>query len=242
MNPERNDVEVKSLFTWGREFNIVDNNNDVESTLFMRLVGDSDWNRARVFALRKSAEKRHALMDLNSDDRIAFIEEKGVIGKERLVPACVLFSSKELAKEAIREVTIKQPKEPKTTASLKEQEKYQKEVDDYPAKLDKALRDYVTKKIEEKTEEYKLYSEDKLYEMYVNYLIDEICEMEMLNSFKSMCTYLGTYKDSKFKEKYFESYNDFDNLDTNIKQQFISAYESLDITPEELKKLQVATR
>lgn len=240
MNLEKNDVDIKPLFTWGREFNILNANDEVVASIFMRLVGDADLNRARIYALRKSAEKRKLLRTPDSDDRLAFIQEEGTLEKERLVALCALLSTKKLAKEAYKEVTIPEPKEPKADASTEELENYQKEIDEYPEKLDIALREYISKRVDQLTKVFEAKSEHELYTLYVDYFIDELCESEMLTAFKEMCTYHGTFKDNQYKTKFFDSFDDFKNLDGNLKQQFIGAYESLDVSPEELKKLQVA--
>lgn len=241
MQIERNEVNVKPLLAWGKHFNILNSKNEVVTEIHMRLVGDADLNRARIYALRKSAEKRKSLRTENSDDRFAFIQERGTLERERLVALCALFAAKDLAKEALKEVNVPEPKEPKADASLEKQELYQKQIDEYPAKVDAALREYINKRIEELTVTYETRTDDELYDMYVGYFTDQLCEAEMLTAFKEMCTYYGTFSDDKFKNRFFESFEEFVNLDSNLKQQFIGGYESLEINPEELKKLQVAT-
>lgn len=242
MNLEKNDVNIKPMFAWGKEFNLLNNKDEVIATLYMRLVGDADLNRARIYALRKSAEKRKALRDSDSDDHLAFIQERGTVDKERLVALCSLLVSKDLAKQAVKEVTIPQPKEPKADAKTEAFEIYQKEIDEYPAKLDVALREYITRQVDNLTKYYNEKSEDELYDLYVEYFVDQLCDAEMLSAFKEMCTYYGTFKDPNYKERFFESFLEFTNLPEDVKSQFIGAYDSLEVTPDELKKLQVATQ
>jgi hypothetical protein len=242
MQAEKNDVDLKPLFSWGKAFEVRNNKDEVVETLYMRLIGDADLNRARVFALRKSAEKRKALKTEGSDERIAFVPERGAVEKERLVSACALLISKDFAREAAKNVNVPLPKEPKADATTEQQERYQQQVDEYPAKLDKALKEYISAKVDTLIKEYEKLPYDELFDLYVDYFINELCEIEMYSYFKAMCTYYGTFKDEHFKTRYFESFDEFDNLETGLKEQFMAAYESLDINPDELKKLLVATR
>jgi hypothetical protein len=53
--------------------------------------------------------------------------------------------------------------------------------------------------------------------------------------------YLGCYKDDGYKERFFSSFEEYDNLDTQVKADFRAAYEKLDMRADELKKLREAT-
>jgi hypothetical protein len=64
----------------------------------------------------------------------------------------------------------------------------------------------------------------------------------MLNKFKEMSVYLGTYKDSEFKERLFKDFEEFENLPNEIKTQFLDNYSVLEISGEDLKKLREATQ
>ena len=64
----------------------------------------------------------------------------------------------------------------------------------------------------------------------------------MLNNFRDICCYYGTYKDENYSERYFNSTEDFQNLPSSIKADFINAYVGLEITSEELKKLRGVTQ
>jgi hypothetical protein len=241
MEPEKNDVNISPLFNWGKEFTLTSVNGEEIIKVWLRLVGDADLNRARIYALRKSAEKRKNLRTEDSDDRLAFLLEKGELERERLIAICVLFASKDLAREAIKNVKVPLPKEPKSDAKTELFEKYQKQIDDYPKKREEALRAYISKEVDKLTIELQKRTDDELYNLYINYVTDELCEEEMLAAFKEMCTYFGTYKDPQFKQRFFDSFEDFANLDGYLKQQFMSTYASLDISTDDLKKLQEAT-
>lgn len=236
LDPERNDVNISVLFKWGKKVDIYDVNNNVMLSCYLRLVGDADMNRARTFALRRSAELRKKLHNEDSDERIAYLAEKGSVSKEELVRYVLILENKSFVEEAYSTVKIEYPKEPATGASLEEQEEYQKQVDGF--------RDNVNKQVEAKVlelakaEETKLLAlkVDKLYERYEQLAINDLCETEMLNAFRDACVTAGSYKDENYKTKLFESTSQFQELPNDIKKQFEAEYDSLEINMEALKK------
>lgn len=241
MNPEKNDVDVNRLFKWGKKFELQNSSGKVEATVYMRLLGDADVNRARVYALRKSAELRKELSDMNSDIRWATIRQIDAISKEDIVNMILVFSMREIQNNAARDVKIPPPVTPKANARLAKMEKYQAEVDAYPAKRREAINVYIHKEVEKLRTALDKSSKEELYNTYVNTLIDEFCEREALKAFSDMELYLGCYKDPEYKERFFESFEEFDNLLENQKTEFKAAYDTIGIEMDELKKLREAT-
>jgi hypothetical protein len=234
VNPiERNDVDISKLFAWGNKFtlNYIGKSQDI----YIRVVGDADLNRCRIFALRKSAEQRRKLLDYNSDERMALIADYQAVTKENLTNALILYSKEEYTSEAIDNVNIKQPKELLSDATLEQQELYQKEVDEYPQKREKAILDYISKKFESKKKELDALSKRELYDRFSVAAINESCRNEFLRAYRSMCAFFGTYKDSEYKDRLFSSYDEFDNLPTQVKAQVIEDYISLEIEMSNLK-------
>ena len=241
---EKNDVDISKIFDWGRVFEIVNPRDDsVESLVYMKILGDADLGIARVYALRKSSEMRRKLRDTDSDERIAYIKDSSELTKDELVNLGVAYSSREIIQQARQSVKLQSPKPPSSSASLEKMEKFQKEVDAYPAKK-KALilkateegLDAIRKELGEK-------SLEDLYIKYVKLLIDEMCEQEALQAFKNMQVYLGCYKSDEYKteNRYFSSFDEFSNLEPVSKQRFKDAYDSIEIEMGELKKLRRAT-
>lgn len=239
MTVEKNDVEISPLFHWHKKFRLVSFNGEEE--LYIRLVGDSELNRARVYALRRSAELRNKLRNLNSDERLAFIENKEVLNKVQLIQFILVFSMRELMQEATQNISLAYPKEPKSTASLEEQEKYQKDIDEYPTKKEELTRQYLDTRLTKIKESLEEMDEARLYNEYEKIVVNEMCEQEMLKAFSDFCTYSGIYKDIEFKERYFSSLDEFQNLPSKIKDSFLVAYRELELSAEDLKKLQGVT-
>ena len=127
---EKNDVDISKLFHYGDEFVVTGQGTDT-STVFMRLVGDAEINRARIFAIRKSAELRKRLRTPDSDERIAFIPSLEDITKEELIQILVKYALSDFAREAIKEVAMIYPKEPSSDEPLEKHEQYQEIVDNF---------------------------------------------------------------------------------------------------------------
>ena len=242
MSVEKNDVDVSRLFTWGTMFELVGPDDEVESLVYMRLVGDEDLNKARVYALRKSAETRHKMKDETSDEHLAYIPRKEDLEAGSLVDLVALFSTREITRKAVKEVVVTVPRHPDDDAPLEEMEKYQTAVDAHAIELEAKRLEYITGAIEKiKVELVKLSSEE-LYKSYVSSIIDEFCEQASMKAFREATTFYGTFADNKFTDRYFTTMEGLTNLVPETKAQFISAYQSLEVSGEELKKLREVTR
>lgn len=236
VNPaERSDVDISKLFVWGNKFSIKDRDGGTLLEVYIRLVGDADINRARVAALRRSAELRKRLNDPLSDERVAYIPEKEFIDKDALVEFLLTSYIKEKQDYIAKEVSPKQPKEPGSNATLEAQENYQKEVDSYPERREKLIREKIEKLVDEKRSEYNEKTIDQLYSMYERERINFFCENEYLSYYRDMCVFFGTFKDPEYKEKFFDNIDELLNLSKDIKDQFIVSYMVLEIGGEELK-------
>ena len=236
VNPiERNDVDVAKLFRWKKEVTILDEDEEPILTAYIRLVGDADLNRARVFAIRSSKDYRRILKDLDSDERIALIPEKDELTKDATIDSIVIYSMRDFALDANDQVKIKEPKELTSIATLEDQEEFQEDVDQYPENKKEAIEKYVEQKIEDKRKELSKREFDDMYPELVTKIIDQYCENKMFESFREYSVYLGAYTDKKYTTKFFKNFEEFANLPTIIKDQFELAYSNLELGIDELK-------
>ena len=236
---EVNDVDIAPLFTWSKEFEVVSDGK--VTPVFMRLLGDADMNRARVAALRKSAELRRKLKDLDSDERLAFIKDIDDINIDVLVAVIIVYSMKDLSDKATQKLTIKLPKAPRSDAKTSTHEKYQEEIDSYPDRRQEELKELLNKEVESLKEILMLEPKEVLYKKYVNTMIEELCEQELLKEFRAQCSYLGSFKNRELTERLFSNYEEFSNLQPDLKQQFLNEYSSMELQGDDLKKLQQVT-
>jgi hypothetical protein len=233
---DKNDVDISKLFEWGKEFTIKDRIGNNRLNVFIRLVGDAEINRARVYALRKSAELRKKLKTKDSDERLALIPDLDLVDKGTIVEAIVLFKIRELTQAAIEELPVNFPKEPDSKAGLEEQEQHQEKIDTFPDSRESEIKEFVNKRIDKERDRLKSLKEEELSREYELYLLNSLCEAEMVLRFKEQCVYFGSFKDSKFKKPLFSSFEQFDNLPREIKEQLLSFYEELELSGEDLKK------
>jgi len=237
MSPvEKNDIDINRLFSWSKKSAIADGHGNILSEIWIRLVGDADLNKARVFALRKSAELRAKLKDPASDEHMAFIQDVTVVEKEILVDSIVGLGLRDITRNAYKEVSVTIPKEPDADAPLEKQEKYQKEVDDYPKKREDAIRKYLRKAVDKATKENMELTNEELQKKYNLLMINELCEQESFKKFKEICVYFSIYRDKNFKNRLFSSFDEFDNLTPEIKEKLMNEYTSLELDTDTLKK------
>lgn len=237
---EKNDVEIGPLFSWSKEFVIESNGEEIP--VYMRVVGDADVNKSRVSALRRSAELRKKLRDSDSDEHFAYIKPMEDLSIESLVSVILVFSMREFSEQAKKEVKIKLPKQPKSDAKTEEHEKYQKEVDEYPEKYQKELKKLLEKKVDAEKDRLSGLGKEVLYTKYTDVMIEELCERELLKAFREWTAYLSAYKDKELTQKFFTSFEEFNNLPSELKEQFIKEYSLLELTMDNLKKLRPVTQ
>jgi len=231
---EKNDTDISKLFAWGKKFELEYKGKTF--SVWMKLLGDAELNRARIAALRRSAETRKLLRAENSDENLAYLPSFEGTTKDEIINGMLLSMTKEYTTDAFRELKFNLPKEPHSEASLEEREQYQAEIDDFPNKREKAIREYVEKRLQGKREELDNKPKEELYNDLIASVINQICEIEMLKKFREMCVFFGSYKDKDYSTKLFENLEQLENLPSEVKDQLIEFYSNLDIDIEELKK------
>jgi len=231
---DKNDVDISKLFHWNNKY--VLKVKDKEYNVYVRLLGDAEVNRARIYALRKSAELRAKLHDKNSDEYLAYLPQKEIITEDELVSGLLIMHTRTFTLDAVRNVRPELPIEPSSESSLEKKEKYQKEVDEFDIKRDKKYGDYIKEKTEAKEKEIRSKSKDDIYKDYINMITNQACETEMVMRYREMCSYFGTYKDKEFKNRLFGNFEEFNNMPTDVKEQLMDAYQLLEIDSETLKK------
>lgn len=239
---EKNDVDISELFKWNKQVEVEDNVSGLKATLYMRLLGDSDLGRARAYAYRKSSELRKKLKTQDSDERVSLLVELEDFGKNKeiIINAILILRTQDLYQEAMKNITIPEPKEP-DKEDLEAWEKYQQEVDSYPDRY----REEVTKEAD-KLRKLDLDGLEKLsvedaYKLYEGEVINKLCQEEMNNAFYDMTIFLASFKDKEFKTPVFKNMEVYNSSHKNLKLKLKEEYRKLELGIETLKKLQEAT-
>lgn len=239
---DKNDVDISRLFRWSKEIPLSDPFTGTAMSVFIRLVGDADMNRAKAYGYRKSADLRKRLKTPDSDERVIFLTElDSFTEEEALRQAVMLLELPEYYQEALKVVDVKEPKEPKAEASLEEQENYQLAVDEYPNKYSKEVERLMIEAREDRREELLKLSKDALYTLYENTVINRLCEEELKEEYYKMCVFLGAFLDEDFKKRAFTDFNEFENIHPQLKVILKQEYQNLELGTDLLKKLQGVT-
>ena len=233
---ERNDVDITKLFDWTDSVTVYGRDGNEIETFYMKVIGEADWNRARICALRDSSELRKKLKNSDSDERKAFIQEQEDLDKEVLVEYVLMLSMRDYSNQAIDKVSIPYPTPPKSTASLEQQEIYQAKIDKYAETREEKLREEIRKIVEKEREKFLDMSMEKLHDYYETLTINELCRSEMNEKFLAYCTFFGTYKSEALEERAFSDFEEFANIPMQVKTQLMNKYADLDLNSEQLKK------
>jgi len=238
---EKNDVDISSLFKWRKEGIIRSTDGKEIARVWLRLVGDSEMNRARIFALRESAKLRAALRTEDTDEYQAFISEIKMQNRDTMMAAIKLFNMGKYGEEAKKNADIKFPADLTSDATLEEQEKYQKEIDEFPEIYGKAIDKQVHKILTREDKRFESMTEEDLQKEYTAEYVNYLCQNEMQSKFMNMCIYFATYRDKKFKKRVFETIEDYENAAQELKRQLLEIYNAIDMPVEKIKKLPEAT-
>lgn len=236
ISPEVNDVDISKLFEWSTLVDLYDIEGEPKTTVFLRLIGDADVNRARIAALRGSAELRKKLKDKTSDEYSALLPDISTAEKKNLVELLLLLKISEYTDKVIKNINIPFPKKPKSDATLEKKEEYQLEVDGYDDKRQAAIRKAIEKEISLDRLRLNKITKSKLLTQYSDTLVNNLCEAEMTSTFVGHSIYYGTFNDEDFTIKSFKSFDNYNNTQTYVKSQLIKAYTDLQLGIVNLKK------
>lgn len=231
---EKNDVNISKLFAWGQSLELSTPQKDI--TVWIKVLGDADVNKARIYALRRSAEMRGRMMDLESDERVALIPALDTSSKPKVVELLLTLRVKEIAEVANKSVELKYPVEPKSTASLEEQEKHQEAIDNFPEYVSDLHRKAIDKEVIKERKRLKKLSIEELESLYVETLVEHVCETEMYKAFQDRSVWLACFRDDDYILPLFTEFDDFLNLPTDVKNQLVDFYGTLAIDIDTLKK------
>lgn len=234
---DKNDVDISILFKWGTPVPIKDAFNNTIEIVYVRLAGDAETNIARTYALRESAKLRESLRTPRSDERLAYIPDWKTMKDSHLVELIIQFNLRELVQKVTKDILMPLPVEPRSDSSLEAQEKYQKEIDDYPNVRESKIKTRLDELIKEERENLKSLPKGELALEAENAIIKELCERRMYDAFQAMILTQTTFKDQDYKVRYFNSAEEFENLISDFKDQLFTAYNSINISTENLKKL-----
>jgi hypothetical protein len=233
---DKNDVDIKPLFRWGREVSINDaSGNPVK--LYMRIVGDAELNRAKVYGLRKSKELRKSLRDPDSPDRMAFVPDWEEFDMESIATLYVSLVAREIVTAVTKNLDMRLPLEPKgKDVTLEQEEEYQAKVDAWTEDRRKLIEVGVAKEMEKRKAKLLGMTKKQLIDLVEKTLINELCEEAMYKAFQDWIVSKSIFVDSDYKELLFDYVEEYEDLMASTKEQLASQYEELSLGMVTLKK------
>lgn len=228
--------KIEELFRWRGKVEIKDNEGNVVETLYQRVVGDADIQRARLAALKASKLKRRALKDKTSDDALIDLPFEDDYTHEELVTLIIFSKYSTFRQNAEFNIEEKKVKEPKSEATLEEQEEYITKVEEAKKEYEEKVNNRIKEQGEKLEAELKEKTVEELFDMYMKEHIDIICRLEMIKVFDEYATFFGTYGDEKFKERRFTTIEAFRDLSPRVKNQLLQNYKDLEMNLSDVKK------
>lgn len=227
--------KLSKLFRWHRKVDITEGDNTL-ATVYMRLVGDADFQEAKSVALRRSKELRIKLRDTNTEEHKSNFLDINSLTRDELMMGVSFGELPDYRDEALLQAPEKSPPELPDNPTLEQQEEYETKVEEIRNERAKFISDFIEKKSEErKAELSKIEDTDKLREMYTHSVINMKCTEEFTKVFREYQVYKGTFNDAKFTQPAFDSYEEFEECAPQLKNQLLRAYVNLELTGEELK-------
>lgn len=227
--------KLAKLFRWHKKVDIKEGEN-VLGTVYLRLVGDSDFQEAKTFALKASKTLRIKLRNPESQEHKATFSDIDALTKEELCMGVTFGEIADYRDEALVNLPEKDIPQLPDNPTLEQQEEYEEMLEKRQNDRAEALAKYIEKRSEERKEELgKVEDSGKLREMYMHSIINLKCSEEFTRTFREYQVYKGTFEDAKFTKLAFDSYEEFLDSSPQLKNILLGAYVSLELSGEELK-------
>lgn len=230
--------DLVNLFRWHTKIDIKDRDGKSAATLYIRLVGDVDYNQAQQYGLVSSRKLRKCLKDENSAVHQSLFLDVDERTNEDLLFSILLvemhnFRDAAVADltEAIFDTTLPEDED----NSLENREKQQEAEENLATEKAEKLRAKMEEKSNERRAELEKLSVEELRKIFITSSIGYRCLDEFNTTFREYCIFTGTYNDSKFKERAFLDFDEFRNISPSLKGQLVDAYLKLELSGEQLK-------
>lgn len=215
--------------------------NEELATAWVRVIGDDDLKEAYRFARIESAARRAALRDKNSPEYRDEISQLNEIPRESLYE--IIASSREADYVAEASLMIERPDIPEITEvstrpdapSLEDQERLDALIAEQTAEYNTKILDYLDTKRAELKAQLDGLSTEEVFALTGSQIANVEAMEVFVSELNDQKAFRGTYDDEACTKRSFETVEEFKGTHTQIKQQIIDAYRSLEISDDELK-------
>lgn len=228
---------LSDLLRWNQEIELKDAEGKSVAKVWIRLVGDLDYQQAQQVSLLASRVMRKKLNDTASVEYKSLFLDIDDREKKDLIMNIVLSEISNYREWAIEEAEKELEKvlELPQDANLEQQEKHQESEEEYQKNRVAAIRKKLDEKADKRTKELEEKPIEEIKDIFIRAAKDEKCMNIFTQTFREFCVYTGTYANSSFSKKAFGSFEEFQNVATSIKRQLLDAYIKLELTGEQLK-------
>lgn len=231
-------MDISKLFKWKSTYVIKDSNKqpllDLEGniiTVYLRVIGDNDLDRAKKYSLRQSRKLRSEYRQDPQQVLPDFYE----YSNDQLATLIILNEATDVYKQAEKDTEIKYPHQ-KETVFLEDAEEYEAQMSEYFDLLLEKIEENAKKALEVRYEYYRKMDTNVLTERAQHTYINKIIEGDMAKIYNDAILFYAVYTDEEYKEKAFSSVEDVRNSSPSLKEQLYKEYTKLVLKDTELKK------
>lgn len=234
-------LSIKELFTYKKEISLLDNRGNEVAKAWVRLLGEEELNLAYKLSRVASLQKRDKFRDTTSIEFKDEIAPMGELTREELLEMILEAQKNKVTSQAFVKVDreelpkIEEMAEEPDAPSLEEQENLDQAVQDQKLDYDKRVDSYIDSRLLVIKQEM----EQKPTEELVKIAQEEMVGILPLNTFfielNAQKAWRGSFEDSKYTKRIFNSVEEFNNADPSLKKQLSVAYASLELGADDIK-------
>jgi hypothetical protein len=240
-------LKIADLLRWRTSVELKDENgkpildNGKPVVVYLRVIGDQDLQDAYRIGRVHSSDKRKKLRDKESLEFKDQVEPIREASKEECIDLIKTARQQNLNSQAYANVTrpdlvkLDEVAADPDAPTLEEQEKLDAENTKIEEDFRKALDEYVETKTKELNEELDGKSIEELREiaeLEVSNITSLALFLQEVQDYKMTC---ACYNDKQYREKSFDSIDDYRATHPLIKEQLIEAYNKLEMGVDEVK-------
>ncbi len=227
--------KLGKLFRWNRKVDIKEGEN-ILATVYLRLVGDNDYQEARNTALKHSKDLRVALRNPETVEYKTNFSDIDSLTKEEMLMGITIGELANYRDEALMTIPDKERPELPDNATLEQQEEHETKITKMREDRVQSIADYIEKKSNERKAELdKVEDINVIKNLYRTSIVNIRCEEEFTKTFREYQIYKGTYKDEALTELAFDSFEEFLDSAPQLKTTLMTSYVNLELTGEDLK-------
>jgi len=229
--------DLIDLFRWVTKVDIKNMAGNVVTTLYIKLVGDVDYDNAQKLGLLASRRLRKKLKDNNSVEYQAAFLDIDDTNRENVILGILFAEITNFRDAAVADLadTVFETNVPEEAETLEEKEKKQESEENLIKERTDKLRTKMEEKSNKRREELITKSDEDLRNIFIESTINYKCIEEFGTVFREYCVFAGTYTDESLTIRAFSNFDEFRNSSTNLKKQLTDAYLKLELTGEQLK-------